>query len=249
MKNLLLFSLIIIGLLGCRKDPQRTVCSNCGDNITAESTDYFLGDAQDLAYRIISKDSSHIGFNQIELEENTENCILSKLSAIYEASQSATGNFHDMLDIYHVHQGSRTVLNFLTIKFIDSSSLRTELINNPGNTSEPFLNQLYNDYGFIASTQNWGDNIYFYSPDNYNIRYIKQALIQIPEITQVYLDFYFLDGLSIEHISYPNHDIFIFGYGWGDCPSGCFSTHFWKVKVDDSCIVSLVEEYGNELPE
>ena len=37
--------------------------------------------------------------------------------------------------------------------------------------------------------------------------------------------------------------------GWGDCPSGCISTHMWAFRVTADGQVTLLEEAGDPVPE
>jgi hypothetical protein len=37
--------------------------------------------------------------------------------------------------------------------------------------------------------------------------------------------------------------------GWGDCPSGCISTHTWAFRVTADGQVTLLEEAGDPVPE
>lgn len=208
-----------------------------------------MADAEDLAYREITADSNHIGFNQIELEPNTVNCYLGKLSSIHNASQNSTGSLNEMLSTYEIHQGPRTILNGMSIIFVDSSSLKQEILTDPSNTSNSFFNELYSDYGFTSIFETWDNKIYIESQNNYNVRYIKELLSPDPQILYVSLNFFFLDGLGIEYSPGVDSDLFTFSYGWGDCPSGCMAKHFWVVQVDQDCNATLIEEYGNDLPE
>lgn len=236
-------------MVSCRKDPHRSICDNCSNNISNNSTTYFLSDAEDLAFKEISENPNHVGHNQIVLDSVTVSCYLSKLSAIYHAALNDTGTFHDMIFKYEIHQGQRYALNGLILGFTDSSDLFNELLNNGGNTSNLLLNQLNSSYGFTNVTELSNNQLYIQSNVNYNVLYIKEQLMLIPEISEVYLNFYFLDGMSIDYFSHTDHDIFLFSYGWGDCPSGCMAKHFWKVKIDLNCNVSLEDEYGDNLPE
>lgn len=57
------------------------------------------------------------------------------------------------------------------------------------------------------------------------------------------------DGSQIE-IVYFNPDFIqlIYSYGWGDCPSGCISRHYWELGIYGSGVIELISESGNELP-
>ncbi|MDA7803615.1 hypothetical protein N8987_03480 [Crocinitomix sp.] len=139
----------------------------------------------------------------------------------------------------------------MVIRFFNESTLRSELVNNPGYTSDEFLNTLYLNYGFNSfNIYEWSPYITISSPNNYyNVQYIKHQLELIDQVYQVGLDGYWIDGPSITHEKIGAIDEFVFGYGWGDCPSGCFGHHYWRVQVDTDCNVTLLEEFGDDLPE
>lgn len=40
---------------------------------------------------------------------------------------------------------------------------------------------------------------------------------------------------------------YTFKHGWGDCPSGCISDHYWVFTVVDGHVI-LVREYGDDVP-
>lgn len=247
-----LFGLFVIAsvILGCRRDEYDFRCKVCYDQIDSASTNYFLEDAQAFAYLEIAADSTHTGYNEVVIDPETEYCYLAKLSAIYQASVSPSSPTHDLIFTYKVHQGIRTMLNGFTIGFSDSLGLREEFLSSPGYTSNAFLNQLSNEWGFTkTSSIPWNYNVIVYGDENLNVRYIREQLELSPEIDQVWLDYFFLDGPAIEYTAFPDYDEFIFQYGWGDCPSGCFYHHYWRIHLDSDCQVELVEEYGHDLPE
>lgn len=250
MKKHILFCTIFLFSVSCRKDNAPIDYENCRKQINPQSISYFLEDAEVLTYQKIQSDSSHAGYNQIMLDSVTVQNYLEKLSAIYNTCAASSGSLNQMLNQWNIHTGPHISMNGLLIEFVDTIGLKNELLTSPGYTSNELLNQLYLAYGFKSITQSWSpEQVYIKSMQNYNVRYIREQLLLTEEIKAVYYNAHFLDGTSIEHIEYTDHDIFIFSFGWGDCPSGCMNEHLWKVKVDQLCNVSLLEEYGNALPE
>ena len=49
-------------------------------------------------------------------------------------------------------------------------------------------------------------------------------------------------GIESEYIEYN------FSHGWGDCPAGCISRHFWKFNVRFDGTVVFITSYGDPLP-
>jgi hypothetical protein len=249
MKNLIIVLGIVLTIFSCRKDKVLDTCQIGEKQINPYSSAYFLEDAEQLTYQLISTDSNHVDFNKIELNQDAVNCTLGKLSAIYNTAAKTSGALQDVLNKWNVHVTNRTTLSSFSMKFEDTTGLYQELINNLGNASNAFINELYNKYGFKSISAASSENILSLSSlKNHNIRFIQQRLLEIDEISNVYINRNPLDGSAIEHFPYPDHDIFIFDYAWGQCMTGCLSHHFWKVKVDAQCTVYLVDEYGDELP-
>lgn len=249
MKNLIIVLGIVLVVAACRKDPNLGGCQNCQKQINSYSSAYFLEDAEYLTYQLISSDSNHIGHNQIALDEPTVYCYLGKLSAIYNEANATEGSLHKMLNKWNVHVKDGIELSLLGIKFADTLGLINEFLTNPGNTSNEFLNELYNDYGFRAIyPSNSEDIIGIRSLKNHNTPYIKTRLLEFDEIVEVYINEPQWDGPTIDHFSYPDHDIFIFEFAWDNCLTGCLKSHYWKIKVDQDCSVSLIEEFGDDLP-
>ena len=249
MKYFIILVGIIYSTFGCRKDQSLETCETCKKHINPYSSAFFLEDAEQLTYQLVSSDSNHVDFNKIELNQDAVNCTLGKLSAIFATASNTKGPIHQMLNKWNVHITQRIILDGITMEFTTNTGLYNELITNPGNTSNAFLNELYNDYGFKYIYKMYDENtLSMTALKNHNVRYIKQQLLDIDEISNVYINRFMIDGPSIEHFPYPDHDIFIFDYAWGQCMTGCLAHHFWKVKVDAQCAVSLVEEYGIALP-
>ena len=65
------------------------------------------------------------------------------------------------------------------------------------------------------------------------------------------------DGVATAHpngLGFPETDIwavqegtYTFYYGWGDCPVGCTSGHFWQYEVDSHGTPTLLDEWGDPL--
>lgn len=240
----------MILVVGCRKDPAPPNYLTCSCYVDSSSTQYFFNEQYDFAYQEISNDPNHPGYEEIILDPETVYYYLGRLSAIYQSAKDTIGSLHDMLFKYKVHNhgSGKPVLNTLTVKFTDSSSLRNELMNQLGYTSNNLLNEVYTVYGFNSFYfSQFNETVIMSGTNFYNVQATKNLLEGIPEIEQVELSYNFIDGNVITHQKIGEVDEFIFDYGWGDCPSGCFAHHYWKVQVDKQCKVNLVTEYGNEL--
>lgn len=55
------------------------------------------------------------------------------------------------------------------------------------------------------------------------------------------------DGNDIKTQLTSARMILNYSLGWGDCPSGCISRHYWKFEIDKQGVVRLLEEGGDSL--
>lgn len=249
MKKLILILSILLTVLSCQKDPILVEPDICADQINDYSTAYFFEDAVQLAYNQIKTDTNHIGHNQMELDKKTLNFYLSKLSTIYNASNATTGPMREMLSKWNIHISTYTDLTTFSVKFEDSLGLFLELQEKLGNTSNSFLNELYNKWNFTnIELKLYSATARMTSTNRYNIQYIARRLYEIEEVLIVQDYTYYVDGPSIVHFPYADYDIFIFEYEWKDSGPDPKLSHFWEIKIDHNCVVTLEKEYGDALP-
>lgn len=57
------------------------------------------------------------------------------------------------------------------------------------------------------------------------------------------------DGSDIKADVRQNTVWYRFEYGWGDCPAGCISRHFWEFSVNADGDIDFLSEGGNALPD
>jgi len=229
---------------GCRKDADQRM-NDCDDEITTNSENHFLNDAIELTLRKTREDSLSPFHTSPEIDQQLVQHILGKLSVIYNAANDTSTVFYDIIHQYNIHYHGTYAFNSLVLKIADST-LENEFLTNPGSTSSTALNQITNDYGFSPQFvfPGW---YHLYSTDNYNVKVLCDMLLTDPRIQSATPNMYCCDGDDIKYTMTPDYDEFIFDHGMGDCPSGCFGHHFWKIQVDNDCVISLVEEYGDPL--
>lgn len=56
------------------------------------------------------------------------------------------------------------------------------------------------------------------------------------------------DAGSISYKKTNGVRVYTYRVGWGDCEAGCMYNHYWEVSVDINNNVSLIKEYGADLP-
>jgi len=247
MKLILALKIIPVFILffSCRKDPVQ-LYNTCDHEISEESKAYFMNDAMELTLRQTNSDSLSPFYSNPQINEQLLQHILGKLSAIYNAAMDTSTVFSEIINEYHIHVHQTYSFDHLSIKFSDTT-LENEFVSNPGSTSSPILNSIANDYAFNSSFDFSG--FYFlYSNNNYNIPALCDMLKTEPRIQYASPNGFCCDGDNIEYNWTEQYDEFVFDLGIGDCPSGCFGHHFWKIHVDENCIVTFIEEYGSPLP-
>lgn len=215
----------------------------CIASVDSVAFNYFINDATLLAYQDIASDLNHSGYNETGLDSETVTYYLSKLSAIYQAALLDTGSLHAMIFHYDVHQLPNPILNFLGIKFIDSSVLRYELLNTPGNTSNDFLNELFTEYEFNDIHEGGSNSVNMSGVQNINVSHVKRQLELVEEIESIHFNFYLGEGSTISCERFVGYDVFIFSHCFSLWPLSCNGRYNWEIKVEDNCNVILLDEY------
>lgn len=238
-------------LSGCRKDKNKIWYNECKSEIGITSEEYFRIDALDMTIWRTHTDSTSKYRNSPKIDQALYVYILGKLSAIYNEATDHGSDIHDIIFKYQIHRMRSIVTDRIFMK-IPNESFKNEVINDPLNTSNQSFNEFTNKYGFNKSTYLFGlSTMKLISEDNYYTPALVKTLNEIPGITDAYWDFYFnTDGNNIIYSWTKDYDEFIFDYGFGSyCFAGCTYHHFWRVRVDQDCNVTLVSEYGDTLPE
>lgn len=80
---------------------------------------------------------------------------------------------------------------------------------------------------------------------------IANAFAELPEMPDSYTGVNILigDGSDITAELRETSVYYRFEYGWGDCPAGCISHHFWDFSVSADGDVEFLGEGGDSLPD
>lgn len=255
MKNSLIHKFYMFGLallfaLSCRKDAPLPAYKECECEIDNVTTAHFRRDAVDMAYTYIRSDSTHPGFSDPIIYEETVIYFLGKLSAVFHEATNPESPLYEPVFKYQIHRSPIVLLGYLRITFTDQV-LREQLLNTPGCTYNEKLNEYVLVYGFDLIMSSWvyPHSATIQSQNQYNVKAISNQLTGTPGISYVGTG-YLGSGHSstIDFLKTPEYLEFIFSYGWGDCLAGCASWHYWKVKVSKQCDVTFMGEWGDELP-
>lgn len=250
MRQIFLFSLLFLGVLSCRKDigiPPEKICE---DKVTAVTELYFEQDVNLLVFNKMISDSVLHSTSNYELNPLLKNKVLAKLSAIhYHAANNPGTPIYDVIFNYKVHKWKGYIPHTIVLNFNNEPDLNTFLarIESEEDITTSFIKENMVSHTYINS---FYSSLYLKSTEALDLMSMKFDLESTyPEINYTWLSWLGIDGNNITHESDGPNDYFTFDYGWGDCPSGCFGHHFWKIKVDANCNVELIEEWGNPLPE
>lgn len=247
MKKIALGGFIALTLIACNKTREKTVAADC--TITEEIKSLYQSSAEAIYTRIVQADETHAEHNADILGEAGVNEVLEKFGAIVMAAESNT-EIHAMVYDYGIHQSMGWNPSGFGIWF-NLESNYTSMQDNWGATGYPTLDRLANDYGYTIThtfNSNKGGRIEGDTP--LNMQAIVEAINEeLDALGSAELNHSFGGSSSIEYLEEGSKTVFIYSHGWGDCPSGCIYHHFWKVKVDKNCDVTLVEQYGDDLPE
>lgn len=239
-------------LVSCRKDKTDLTYKECYSEITPDSRDYFYKDAVEFGLQRLASDTlSDYPENPIYREEPVM-FVLGKLSAIYNEALSLDSPLHDMIFKYKIHKLTRYERKSIAIKFSDFD-IQLDFAKNPGNIGNELLDELINERGFkLQEKSKWSEwvSIKAEHQDYVNAVFARRLVgsygIDTSGVGQWY-NFEWNDR-DIEYSWTNEYDEFIFIYGMGDCPCGCTEFHYWQVRVDKNCNVTLVSEYGDPLP-
>lgn len=246
-----LFTLSFLVLTSCNKTKPKTdgpieVSSSC------EITEAIMADhyesARILYTRLVRSDDEHEEYNADTVSSTGIVNILERLAAIETAAAESPeiAVFTTEMNISATEGWSPSEL---ILSFPDEASME-DLKTSLGTSGYEVLDRLVNDYDFEIGDE-WDIIDAFTLEGTYsmNIEAIVSGLnAELPEGISADYNFYFGDSGDITYTAFADYDEFVFSHGWGDCPSGCIHRHYWKVTVDEDCVVSLVEEWGDDLP-
>ncbi len=237
-------------LSSCRKDEIHPWYDECKAEINSASETHFKMDAIHMtAWRTFTDSTSQYKNSPI-LDQALYNYILGKLSAIFNEALNPESDLYDMIFKYQIHRMGIIVLDELYMKVPDDE-FRNQILDDPLNTSNIEFNDLCEKYGFTKSYYLYGlQTIRLKSDSNYYTPALASILGEISGIHNSHFSVYFnTDGNHIDYKWTDDYDEFTFDYGFGgDCYVGCAYHHFWQVRVDQNCNVTLVEEYGDPIP-
>lgn len=148
-----------------------------------------------------------------------------------------------------IHTFPYPILNSIYVA-IDTSYNWTKAWQNKNIvTDNNDINNLIIPYGFkISKTFRFMNNwIVLETDSSINLYALTERLEKIPGIINAELNGYIGDGNNIEAAITDNSLEYDFSIGWGDCPAGCISRHYWEFVVNMAGQVQFIREYGSPM--
>ena len=148
--------------------------------------------------------------------------------------------------VSRIHTFPNPNLNSLVIKVDTSQSWTKAWQNKNITTCNKQIDELLFPYNFQVSSFSYSWAV-ITTNMNLNLLPLARELEKIPGINYAELNAYIGDGNNITASINPDKIIFTYSYGWGDCPAGCISRHFWEYYVMFDGSVKLNSEYGTPI--
>jgi hypothetical protein len=208
----------------------------------------YQNDADQMALRRINenrfpaKDSINIPFLHSD-------SILKVLLAVYNLK---TAEADTVARILKLHAFPKYGLKNCAM-FADSTAywmvkLRNKITPCGQSTIDALINTYNLKYSYSTSGFNASHIVNFSSEKNLNISKMAEMISRLPGVNMVFNGGYAGGGFDISSKWYDDHIELLYQYGWGDCPSGCIYSRFWKFNIYPDCSVEFVTSYGDKLP-
>lgn len=219
---------------------------NCSGS---ESTkQLYKDDAYQLAVERIEETNSNY-IDSALIPKQVSDTLLNALIAVYNSTFPQRDT---IIDVYNIHAFQEVDLK--SIRLVADSTLPwvAELSNYKLNTGNRTIDSIITTFN-LKVTNAWpyyGSNysITLTSEKNINTKALTKNLDTIQGIASIRTDGHAGDGGRIDYLIYPDSINLIYSYGWGDCPSGCMSRHYWKFKVLPNCEVEFISSHGDIIP-
>ncbi len=132
---------------------------------------------------------------------------------------------------------------------VDTSKAWTKVWRNGERlTGNPQVDQLMIQYNLQLSRFHSSFNfVVLYAEEPLNIFALSKKFGVIEGVNFSEPDGIVGDGNNIESKIEKTFISYAFSYGWGDCPAGCISRHYWEFWVMFDGSVKFVKSYGDPL--
>lgn len=217
-----------------------------GTNLPDSTRNLYKEDATRLALReILSVGSSDTG--KVEIPDDLVNTIYNGLSHIYSSENAAKDS---VFNLYSIHTSRWPVLHSLIVS-VDSTKTWVKSWRE-GNrlTGNNKIDDIMNDYDLeLENYYAWSFDhaVALFSENPVNIKALASLFGPINGVRYSEPNSFAGDSNNITAEDKESHWEFTFSVGWGDCPSGCISRHFWKFSVHPDGTVDFTGSSGSPI--
>ena len=166
---------------------------------------------------------------------------------IYNAKSLSARN--QVMENYKIHTFCSLEMHYLSVS-VDSSTDWVHAWRNgnrlTGNEQVDLLMETYNlqlyrvyQWDYISAS--------LYSDSAVNVYAISKKFEPIEGVRFTEPEGCAGDGNDITGSIEPDYVEYNFSHGWGDCPAGCISRHYWLFHVQSDGTVILIKSYGDPL--
>ena len=138
-------------------------------------------------------------------------------------------------------------LNNLIFSLDDNAPWKENWKNGIIKTDITEIDSLISLYGLKIDSYHPNDFATLVSNKPYNTIALSHKFEGLPYLNYVEPNFWVGDGPYITAEVNPNYITYTLSIGFGDCPAGCISRHYWEYNVYTTGRVQFIKEYGNEL--
>lgn len=201
------------------------------------------GDVKHLAFqRIINQNSPYK--DSIEIPQNYQDTIWQGLAAIFNLTSVIERD--SVFDNYCIHHFVSNICHFIYVSVDTAYSWTHPWQSLNITTGLTALDNLLAHYNFTVYSYWSSLNIAkLYTTQNINVTPLCDSIATFAGVNYSEPIPSYGDGDEIIYSKNGNDRFYDFTVGFGDCPSGCTSTHTFKFKVYDDCSVDYLGVFDN----
>lgn len=249
-----LFALLIVS--ACRKNkdvntPGNGIIAtpfrlNC--TVAKNVDSLYVDDAAKLAVNYLDS-NHHPDTASISINASLQGTILSALAAVYNSASAARDSIVSRYNIHAVCGPDE--LKQVLMAGDSTSPWFQKLFAGNMVTDNAQADKIFADYQFSfvrAYSFPWSKTVVIKAGRSINLRPLFHALNRIQGVLHAEQNVTCFGGgitsIRLENWNSKSLDL-VYGFGWGDCPSGCTAYRFWRFRVRPDCSVDFIESWGS----
>ena len=218
-----------------------------GVNFPDSSRDLYIEDASRLALREIFSVGSN-DTSKVEIPQDLVNTIYNGFLHLYNSESAARDS---VFKLYLIHTFRAPAMHSLIVS-VDSAK---EWVKSwrEGNrlTGNKKIDDIMNEYDLELDNYYewpWSHAAVLFSEKPVNLLALAALFEPVDGVGYSEPNGYAGDGNNITALDEESHWEYTFSVGWGDCPAGCISRHYWNFNVHPDGTVEFTGSAGSPLP-